>query len=164
VADLATVVAKGVHWHQQEQTAQIARLTQLYVSLVHVFLPAWHTALVFYAGRHMSTVGEGGISMLEELLPTIPRCGVEILPVSIMGWLGIRLLAWSAGNAEGHVRFGGPCTFLVIFGLAAFASCETLGRSLPALNTICLSLLILGLLASLARAVAEIRKKTSRRR
>ena len=101
--------------------------------------------------------------MLEELLPAIPRCGMEALPVSIMGWLGVRLLAWSAGNAEKYVRFGGPCTFLVICGLAVFASCETLGRSWPAINTVCLSLLILGLLASLVRATAAIRKKSSRR-
>ena len=101
--------------------------------------------------------------MLDDLLATVSRFGVEVLPVSIMGWLGVRLLAWSAGKAERYVRFGGPCTFVAIWGLAVFATCKTLGRASPVIHTVCVSLLILGLLASLVRAAAEMRKRHSRR-
>ena len=101
--------------------------------------------------------------MLDDLLATVSRFGVEVLPESIMGWLGVRLLAWSAGKAERYVRFGGPCTFVAIWGLAVFATCKTVGRASPVINTICVSLLILGLLASLVRAAAEMRKRHSRR-
>ncbi len=101
--------------------------------------------------------------MLDDMLAAVGGFGVDVLIVSIMGWLGVRLLAWSTEQTEKHVRFGGPCTLVAIWALAIFANCKTLGRASPVINTVCVSLLILGLLASLVRVAAARHKTRSRR-
>lgn len=52
--------------------------------------------------------------MLDDMLAAVGHSGVEVLIVSIMGWLGIRLLAWSAGQAGTRVGVAGPCTLVAI--------------------------------------------------
>jgi hypothetical protein len=101
--------------------------------------------------------------MLDDMLAAVGHSGVEVLIVSIIGWLGIRLLAWSAGQAGTRVGVAGPCTLVAIWAFAIFANSKTLGRASPVINTVCMSLLILGLLASLVRAAVERHKTRSRR-
>ena len=52
---------------------------------------------------------------------------------------------------------------VAIWALATFANCKTLGRASPVINTVCVSLLILGLLATLVHTAAERHKTRSRR-
>jgi len=60
-------------------------------------------------------------------------------------------------------RFGGPYTFLVVWGVAVFVNSKTLGMTTPIISTFYFSLLALGLLASVVRVAVEKRRRSSGR-
>jgi hypothetical protein len=99
---------------------------------------------------------------MEELLNSFLRFGVDVLPVSVAGWLGLRLLVWSAGKAERFIHFGGPYSFLAIWALACFVKSKTLAGSSSALDTLYFALLALGLLACLVRLIVLAFVRSSR--
>ena len=97
--------------------------------------------------------------MLNNILGPLLQPGIDAIPFSVAGWLGIWLLVWSVERAESSRSFGGPVTFMVIWGVTVFANYETQGRASPILETLYFSLLALGMLAALVHAAVRIFKR-----
>ena len=88
---------------------------------------------------------------MDETLATLFRLGTEVLPISAVGWLGLRLLAWSIGQAQKPVRLGGPIAFIFIWAFAVFVRFKMDGGAFSILSILYSSLLALGVIALLVR-------------
>ncbi len=100
---------------------------------------------------------------MDHVLEALFRLAVDALPASIAGWLGLRLLAWSVGQAQRPVRLGGPYAFLVIWGLAVFVKSTAVGRVTGIISPLYISLFTLGVLACLIRAIVQALMRPSHR-
>ncbi len=100
---------------------------------------------------------------MDHVLETLVRLAVEALPASIAGWLGLRLLAWSVGQAQRPVRLGGPYAFLVVWGFAVFVKFTAAGRVTGIISPLYISLFALGVLACLIRAIVQVFMRPSHR-
>lgn len=100
---------------------------------------------------------------MDDLVAALPRLGLEVLPISAFGWLGVRLLASSVGQAERSVKLGGPYAFLVVWGFAIFVNFKTVGRASSIISILYILLLALGLLACVVRLVVGAFARPSKR-
>ena len=100
---------------------------------------------------------------MDDLVAALPRLGLEVLPISALGWLGVRLLASSLGQTEGSVKFGGPYAFLVVWSLAIFVNFKTVGRASSIISTLYITLLALGLLVCVVRSIVGAFVRPSKR-
>jgi hypothetical protein len=101
---------------------------------------------------------------MDEALATLVRLGTEVLPVSAVGWLGLRLLGSSLGRTEKTVRLGGPIAFVVIWGLAVFVRFKMDGGTSSILSILYVSLFALGLFSLVVRLVVGAFARPSKRR
>ena len=97
--------------------------------------------------------------MLGNMFGPLLQLGIDAIPISVAGWLGIWLLVWSVERAESSRSFGGPFTFIIIWGITVFANYETQGRASPVLQTLYFSLLASGSIAAFVHAVVEFFRK-----
>jgi len=103
---------------------------------------------------------------VDELLATLLRLGLETLPISALGWLGLWLLSASgfSDSSRKSMGFGGPWGFLIVWGVAVFVNFKAVGIASPVIHAFYISLFALGLLVSLARLVVRAVLRTSKRR
>ncbi len=104
-----------------------------------------------------------GFPRMDHVLEALFRLAIEALPASIAGWLGLRLLAWSVGQAQKPVRLGGPYAFLVVWGIAVFVNFKAIRRVPAIISPLYISLFALGLLAWLVRAIVQLFMRPSQR-
>jgi hypothetical protein len=97
--------------------------------------------------------------MLDNIFGSLFQLQLDAIPISVAGWLGICLLVWSVERGESSRVFGGPFTFMIIWGVTVFANYETQGRASPILETLYFSLLALGMLVTLVCAAIRILKR-----
>jgi hypothetical protein len=79
----------------------------------------------------------------------------QALPVSLVAWLAIQLLYQAVRQGEG-LFFEGVYTFLAVWGLITIVNYNTNGVYSSAITALALSLLGMGALAPLIRAVVWI--------
>ena len=100
---------------------------------------------------------------MDETLATLVRLGMEVLPVSAVGWLGLRLLASSIGQAQKPVRLGGPIAFIFVWSFAVFVRFKIDGGASSILSILYISLLALGVIALLVRLLIRAFARPSKR-
>ena len=88
---------------------------------------------------------------MDDALATLVRLGMDALPISAVGWLGLRLLASSLGQARKPVRLGGPIAFIFVWGFAIFVRYSADGGVSSIISILYASLLALGVIAFLVR-------------
>ena len=99
---------------------------------------------------------EGGPDMIDYIFGPLLQIGIDAFPISTAGWLGIWLLVWSVERAEPSRNFGGPLTFIFIWGVTVFATYQSQGRASPVLQTLYFSILALGLIAAFVHSLSAI--------
>jgi hypothetical protein len=100
---------------------------------------------------------------MDDTLTTLIRFAKEALPVSVLGWLGLRMGAWSLGQAQKPVRLGGPIAFLVLWGFAIFVRSSLDAGASSILSTLYVSFFALGSLAVLVRLLVRAFTRPSKR-
>ncbi len=93
--------------------------------------------------------------MLEDFLARITVFARQALPISFVAWLAIQLLYQAVRQGEG-LFFEGLYTFLAVWGLITIVNYNTNGIYSSAITALTLSLLGMGALAVLIRAVVWI--------
>ncbi len=92
---------------------------------------------------------------MEDFLARIIASARQALPISLVAWLAIQLLYQAVRQAEG-LFFEGLYTFLGVWGLITIVNYNTNGIYSSAITALTLSLLGMGALAALIRAVVWI--------
>ncbi len=95
-------------------------------------------------------------------LGPVAQLAIQALPMAFVGWLGIWLFVRSAGGTGAFRGFGGPFTFLFIWGITVFANFETRGKASPVLDTLCFTLLALGVLTTIVHALMKFFRRSHR--
>ncbi len=98
---------------------------------------------------------------MEDFLARIIIFARQALPISLVAWLAIQLLYQSI-RQDGSFFFEGLYTFLAVWSLITIVNYNTNGIYSSAITTLTLSLLAMGVLVLLVRAV--LRAFSPRRR
>ena len=93
--------------------------------------------------------------MAEDFLARIIVFARQAVPISFVAWLAIQLLYQAVRQGEG-LFFEGLYTFLAVWGLITIVNYNTNGAYSSAITALTLSLLAVGALAALIRAVVWI--------
>ncbi len=93
--------------------------------------------------------------MVNGIFGSLPDFVRQSLLISFVAWLAIQLLYQAVRQGEG-LLFEGLYSFLAVSSLITVVNYSTNGRSSPAMTALAFSLLGIGFLASLIRAVVWV--------